>query len=290
MWICGGVSVNYHKLSDFRVQHRELLENLLVTSVASLIRSGEVTLETVAQDGMRVRASTGNSSFRRQPSLEKCVETAKAYVKSVMESQDADRSPQQQSAQERAAREKLERAEEALRQVIELQAIKEKRKKGTGAQARSSTTDPDSRTMKMGDGGFRPAYNVQLATGGQSRVIVGVTVSNQANDSEQMAAMQSKIKHDYGRTPDKYLVDSGFVTVDQVTQVERNGSQVFAPFHGEEGMRKRGNGPHARKDHDTDESFAFRQRMASQEAKEQYQQRPSIAGYVNTEARNRGLS
>lgn len=290
MWICGGVSVNYHLLSDFRTEHRELLEKLLVTSVASLIHSGVVTLETVAQDGMRVRANAGSSSFRRKGSLEKCVEAAKARVKSVLDADDTTGNSPQSSARERAANEQLQRAEEALKQVIELEAEKEKRKKGTGEQARCSTTDPDARKMKTGDGGYRPAYNVQLATDGDSRVIVGVTVTNSGNDGEQMEPMQATIKENFGRAPNHYLVDCGFSNVQQVTAVERNGSRVYAPIHGEEGMKARGKDPYERQRRDTDESFAFRQRMASDEAKVRYQQRPSIAEYANAECRNRGLT
>jgi transposase len=290
MWICGGVSVNYHLLSDFRTQHRELLEELLVTSVASLIHTGVVTLETVAQDGMRVRANAGSSSFRRKASLERCLETAKARVKSVLEAEEAGVTPQQASARERAANEQLQRVEEALKQVLELEAEKEKRKKGTGEQARCSTTDPDSRKMKMGDGGYRPAYNVQLATDGASRVIVGVTVTNAGNDGEQMGPMQAGLREKYDKAPEHYLVDCGFSNVQQVTVVERNGSRVYAPVHGEAGMQARGKDPYARQRRDTDESFRFRQRMASDEAKTRYQQRASIAEYVNAEFRNRGLT
>lgn len=289
MWICGGVSVNYHLLSDFRTEHREFLEKLLTTSVASLVHAGIVTLDTVAQDGVKVRAHAGSSSFRRQPSLEQIVETARAHVKRVLESEDTDATAQQQAARQRAAKDKLQRAEEALQQVIQLEAEKEERRKGTGSQARCSTTDPDSRKMKMGDGGYRPAFNVQLATDGDSRVIVGVTVTNSGNDGEQMAPMQAKIKDQFGKAPGEYLVDCGFPSVDQVTKVEQNGSEVLAPIHGKEAMKKRGKDPHARQRRDTDASFAFRQRMATEEAQERYKRRPSIAEYVNAEFRNRGL-
>lgn len=290
MWICGGVSVNYHLLSDFRTQHREFLEKLLTTSVASLLHAGVVTLDTVAQDGVKVRANAGSSSFRRKPSLENCVETAKAHVKSVLNSEDTESTPASQAARERAAKEKLQRAEEALQQVIELEAEREKRRKGTGDQARCSTTDPDARKMKMGDSGYRPAFNVQLATDGDSRVIVGVKVTNAGNDGEQMAPMQAKIKEQFGKAPGKYLVDGGFANVEQVTRVEQNGSTVLGPIHGEEGMRKRGKDPHARQPRDTDESFAYRERMGTDESKAEYKKRPSIAEYVNAEFRNRGLT
>ncbi|MCB9967876.1 MAG: hypothetical protein H6852_09615 [Geminicoccaceae bacterium] len=47
-------------------------------------------------------------------------------------------------------------------------------------RARVSTTDPEARVMKMADGGFRPAFNVQLAAETEHRLIVGVAVTTAA--------------------------------------------------------------------------------------------------------------
>ena len=121
-WICRGVSVNYHLIADFRSQDLEFLQKTLVTTVASLPHANVVTLETVAQDGMRVRANAGSSSFRRKAKLEACVEQARAHVEKMnQQEQDAERTKAPHSAQERSAQEKLVRAEEALRQVQELE-------------------------------------------------------------------------------------------------------------------------------------------------------------------------
>src|SRR5438477_8210112 len=68
-WLCGEVSVNYHTLADFRTAHGEFLDTLLTESVAALRHEGLVRLERVAQDGMKVRASAGASSFRRRNTL-----------------------------------------------------------------------------------------------------------------------------------------------------------------------------------------------------------------------------
>ena len=56
-WTCGGVEVNYHTLADFRVQHVKFLDDQLTRGVAALMMTGTVTLNRVAQDGVRVRAS-----------------------------------------------------------------------------------------------------------------------------------------------------------------------------------------------------------------------------------------
>ncbi|MEZ6094647.1 MAG: transposase [Pirellulaceae bacterium] len=188
------------------------------------------------------------------------------------------------------AQEQLARAEEALRQIEELEKEREKRKKGSGEQARCSTTDPDSRKMKMGDGGFRPAYNVQLACDGQSQLIVGVAVTISGNDHEQMEPMLDQIKENFAQLPQKMLVDTGFSGKAAVSRAEADGIEIYAPIHGKEAMEKRGNDPYARQRSDTDEYFGFRQRMATEQAQQIYKRRSAIAEFPNAEFRNRGLT
>lgn len=89
-WICGGVQVNYHTLSDFRTDHGEVLDGLLSESVASLMAAGVVKLARVAQDGMRVRASAGTGSFRREDKLKGYLEEARARVKALKRQIDED--------------------------------------------------------------------------------------------------------------------------------------------------------------------------------------------------------
>ena len=201
MWICGEVGVNYHLLSDFRTDHGEFLDELLTDTIATLMHQDIVTLETVAQDGMRVRANAGSGSFRRKKTLEECRREAAEQVKKLRE-ENADDSvePRPMPATPDAVRlpserprNGLQRVEEALKNLAELQEQKEQRKKGSGEKARCSTTDPEARNMKMGDGGFRPAYNVQFATDGDTRMIVSVDVTNNGSDGGQMAPMHETV-------------------------------------------------------------------------------------------------
>ena len=295
MWICGDVGVNHHLLSDFRTAHGAFLDQLLTDTIATLMHQGLVTLDVVAQDGMRVRANAGGSSFRRQKTLEKLREEAREQVRKLREeSENESENPsgdaRRKAARKRAASEREQRVEKALEELVGLQQQKEKRKKGTGKRARCSTTDPEARVMKMGDGGFRPAYNVEFASDGASRVILSVDVTNCGSDSAQMSPMHENVIERYGRAPNRYLVDGGFATVGGITEVEKRGSQVLAPIRDEQKMRSKGIDPHARGPKDTDEMYRFRQRMATPEAKELYKQRPSIAEYPNAECRNRGLT
>lgn len=294
MWICGGVSVNYHTLSDFRTQHPAFLESLLIDSVASLIDQGLVPLETVAQDGMRVRASAGSSSFRRKPSLEKLQQEAAAHLERLnQESKDEsarqEADARRQAARERAAQEKKERIEEALKQREELAKQREKRKKDDGERTRCSTTDPDARRMKMPNGGYDPAYNVQFVSDGEARVIVGVNVTNEGTDARQMEPMVDQLEANYGKRPEHILVDSAFATKEAVTNVALKGTTVVGGIPRAGQLIKHGKDPHSPQRDDTEAYKRFRVRMGEEFFRELFKRRPSIAEFPNAVCRNDGL-
>ncbi len=176
--LCGGVGINHHTLSDFRVGHAEWLDAELSRGLASLMAADAVSLDSVAHDGMRVRAAAGTGSFRRMPRLEQFLDAAKARVAALKT--ELTGNPEQRSrreaAAERAAREWLARVEAAMA-AMPGAAARKKRNKGKPDQARVSTTDAEARVMKMPDGGFRPAYNVQFAAETQHGLVAAVTVT-----------------------------------------------------------------------------------------------------------------
>lgn len=293
-WICGGVSVNYHTLSDFRNQHAIALDKLLVNSIAALVKQELIPLETIAQDGMKVRANAGKSSFRRKPTLENLQEQAKAHVEklkkeSESETERLEGNARRDAARKRAADERAARLAEALKQHEELSQQREKRSKGSGEETRVSTTDPDARVMKMPNGGFNPALSVQFVSDAKTRIIVGVCVTNEGTDGGQLDPMHEKITSDYGKTPGHVLVDSAYTTKEGVTVVEGRGTKIVSTIARSEQLEKHGKNPHERQKGDSDEYAAFRQRMGTQEYQAMFKTRPSIAEFPNAVCRNRGL-
>jgi transposase len=287
-WICGGVSMNYHTLSDFRTQHVELLDCLLTQSAATLMAEGLVTLDRVAQDGMKVRASAGAASFRRQPRLEEALAEAEGQLRQLKRELDADPAAsktRQKAARQRATEERARRIRAALEQ---LPKIAEGKKARDREKARASTTDADSRVMKMGDGGFRPAFNVQLATATDSQVITGVDVTNAGGDQGQLAPMVEQHEERYEEKPKAALVDGGFVKKADIDEVSppQGGTIVYAPVMESKDPQR---DPHTPRDDDSPAVAEWRRRMATDEAKAIYRQRASTAECVNALARNRGL-
>jgi hypothetical protein len=280
--------MNYHTLSDFRTQHVELLDLLLTQSVARLMAEGLVSLDRVAQDGMKVRASAGAASFRRQPTLEEALAEAEEQVtrlRKELEVDPAASKTRQQAARRRAAEERAKRIRAALDQLPEIAASKPPKDR---EKARASTTDADARVMKMGDGGYRPALNVQLATATDSQVITGVDVINSGGDRGQLAPMVEQHQERYDETPREALVDGGFVKKSDIDAVSppQGGTTVYAPVQKSKDPERDAHTPRA---DDSPAVAQWRQRMASDEAKAIYRQRAATAECVNALARNRGL-
>jgi transposase len=294
-WMAGGVPINYHLLSDFRANHGEALDDLLTQIVASLIAVKAVTLERVAQDGMRVRASAGAASYRRADRLADCLKLARHQVETLAhqrEHPDPGGNTRQRAARERAARERLARVEQAVKSLPALQETKDRQRKANSialrakvTEPRASTTDPDARVMKMADGGFRPAFNVELATDATHGVIVGVRVVNEGTDAAQAPPMEEQVARRTGRHPTDYLVDGGFATREAITTLTQRGVTVYAPVRLPKSKPEEER--YQPRYRDTLEVIAWRERMATDEAKAIYRERGATAEWVNAQFRVR---
>jgi transposase len=282
-WLCGGVSVNYHTLSDFRVGHRAVLDDLLTQSIATLRHRGIVTLARVAQDGTRIRASAGVGSFRREGTLRECLKEAEKLVARTQRQAEGGLT-RAEAAQARAAADRLARVAEALAELPAVAAAKartaSKRKNAQPKEARVSTTDPQARIMKMADGGYRPAYNVQFATDHESDVIVGVAVTNSSADQQEFVPMLEQVERRAG-LPETVLVDGGFVAHAAIDAATDRGVCVIAPVACQAGTRD----PVPVQRTDSPAVAAWRERMQTDAAKQLYRQRGAIAERINADVR-----
>lgn len=288
-WLCGGVSVNYHTLADFRTAHRAILDRLLTQSVAVLAHEGIVELGRVAQDGVKVRASAGAATFRRRGTLQECLKEARRKVDQLRRDLDVD--PKVVNKRQQAARKRVdeEREQQVGKALAELEKIEEKKKSTDEKEkARASTTDPEARVMKMADGGYRPAFNVQFATDTKTQVIVGVDVTNSGGDYGKMPPMVEQLHERYGEYPEEYLVDGGFAKKEDIETVSHSeiGCIVYAPVQKAKDPNHDPHQPHPR---ESDILTKWRGRMATEEAKTIYKLRAATAECVNATARNRGL-
>jgi transposase len=288
-WLCGGVSVNYHGLADFRTAHPDLLDRLLTESVATLSAAGVIDLDEVVQDGVRVRASAGTGSFRRKKKLHKELKKAKRLIEQLKQeaNDDPDASNRRiRAARERAAHERAARVAAALDKLAQIEAERVRRAKTNKKEVakqkepRASTTDPQARIMKMADGGYRPAYNCQLGTVAQGQIVVSVDVTATGSDRGLLRPMLDRLKQRYGHRPKRHLVDGGFNKNDDTEWAAGAGVKVYGPP-----MRsKHKTDPYAPHRHDGPGVAAWRRRMKSPHGKAVYKRR-SMGECINARFR-----
>lgn len=276
-WLCGGVEVNYHTLSDFQSRNAEKLDGLLTGSIASLVSHDAAIRAAVAQDGVRVRASAGAASFRRRESLEKKQQQLDDEPEPVGETS------RQTAARQRSLRERRERVAAALEKMPEAEARKPTKDK---ENARVSTTDPEANVMKMADGGYRPAYNAQFVTALQGRLIVAVGISTRSSDMGELKRMALDVQERYGIRPQQWLVDGGFTKLEDIEELAREGITVYAPVPKPKGPRD----PAKALPSDSESIQSWRERMGTAAAKAIYRFRAATAEWANAQARNHGLT
>jgi transposase len=288
-WLCGGVSVNHHTLGDFRVECADLLDRLLSEHLAALAEAGVVDLDTLAQDGVRIRANAGTGSFRREATLDRHLALAQAVVEELKREVEADPDAGNQrlrAARQRAARERGERVQKAQTALAE---IKQKRqqleeKGGNGKKAkepRASMTDAEARIMKMADAGFRPAYNVQVVSAAGEQIVVAVAVSNNGSDRRLMRPMLEELHTRLGQLPQRHLVDGGFCSAEDIEWAHEQGVEVYCPPT----QSKGGVDPYLPRRGDGAGVSAWRERMGSDAGKAQYKVR-TICECIHARWRN----
>lgn len=305
-WLCGGVGVNHRLLSDFRGDHGAALDDLFTQVIASLVDKGLVSVSRVSQDGVRVRVSAGADSFRREERLQKLLEESKQHVEELRRQLEnpeiaAGLSTQQRAARRRAAAEKQQRLEQAIAQLPELKRKQAEaaEKAGQGkrgqkiraTEPRVSTSDAEARRMKMPNGGFNPACNVQLATDTASRALVGVAVSYEGSDSAGLSEpMREQVEQRSGRKVEQHLLDGGYMRLTDIEGAHEQGVEVFLPPKPARNPERRGRELEP-KPGDSQAVLAWKRRMASEEGQEIYRQRAATSETVNADLRSyRGLT
>jgi len=287
------VSVNDHPLSDFRSEAGPVLDELLSRSMVGLIASGLVDVQTVAVDGLRVRASAGSGSFRSGERLSELYRAAKEAVDRLRAEVEEDPG----SADRRTKARRRAVAEDRLRRLEEAQQVhakiedrreqadrKQRRKKPRDDKpVRASTSDPQARVMKMGDGGYRPAYNVQFTTAAEGAHIIGVAVTDQGTDHGLLKPALDEVERRYGIKPGQALADGGYYSKADIEALHATKIELFSPL------------PHAAKGdpaapHGGDEAgtHAWRQRMATEQGQVIYKRRFATER-PHAHMRNRGL-
>jgi len=229
-WLVAAEEINYHTLTDFRVDHKAALDELFSQFLALLEAAGLVDLDTLLQDGTKVRAVAGRASLRRHKTVDKRLKKARKVVRELDRQAEEDNEgmdARRRAARARAAREALKRAEAAMKKLKELEA---KTAPSEQSEVQVSVSEPDARNMRHPDGGYGPSYNVQMSTEGRSRMMVGVGVTTAGNDLQELIPALDRVKETCGKVPQTMITDNGYATRDNVEASTERKVELIAPW------------------------------------------------------------
>lgn len=289
-WLCGGQPVNYHSLAAFYADHGLALRAQFVEHIAALRQQGLIGLVEVTLDGRKIPANASKDNYRREGTLQRHLDEAERHLLRLQAQRQPGASARQAAARLRGARDRRERLQRALAVVRQRQEQRRQanRKASPPEQARANETDPDVAKMKMPDGGYRQAYNVETVTDVSSGLIVTVAVTNQGSDNGQLGVLMRQLQQEQQALPQAVLVDSGFADQGDVESLESRGVQVLMPPKNEKQERQQGQDPYARKRRDSAAVAGWRARMGQPEARARYRRRAPVAEGVHAQQANRG--
>ena len=234
-WLTGVGAINHHTLSDFVTVEAAAMNQLFVDVLGVLMAEDLADLERVMQDGTKIRACAKRSSFKGEERLQECRKEAEEHLAALQQQSKTKDGARQRAARLRAARERVERLDRAAEQFQQLAADKPA---GEQAKVRVSLSDPDARVMKQGDdGGFAPSYNAQISTDARTGVIVAYDVSQAGEDTGELVPAVERIQRNVGMPPDQIVVDGGYTTRENVTDMAGRPTEFVGSF-GEDRSRR----------------------------------------------------
>ena len=137
--------------------------------------------------------------------------------------------------------------------------------------------------MKMADGGFRPAYNVQFASLPKSGVVLAVTCQTQGSDRGLAEPMAQRLEKTYGRRPRRHLVDGGYLSLDDIAAADAAETDFYCPLPN----NKSGRDPAEPRVRDAPPIARWRAKMASEAGDTAYKRR-AVCELVHAKLRNKG--
>lgn len=229
-WLCADQTINHHTISDFRVRHEDALMNLFAQLLGVLSKEGLVDLGTVMLDGTKMEAVASKASYHRRETLESHIKQARQALKQLRgqsEQQREEQDKRRQAARQRAARERVERMQRALK---ELKALEKVTKESERETLRVSETEAEARKMKTNQGGWNLGYNVQVSTEASHMIVVGVEVTKEATDVQQLVGAVEGVEGNLKAKPKQLVADKGYASRDNVEKMEKAEVEFIAPW------------------------------------------------------------
>ncbi len=221
MWLCGQITPEYRSLAYFRTGHNKAIEKAFCELTVALKKVGLIKMKDFYQDGSKIRANVSVKTFKKRDKLEEELEEAKrAYEEFVRGEVEGEK-------KRKKIERKIKEIEEAIKMVNKIEEKRKKlgkkdREKYPPQEARASEVDSECQFMKIDNRG-EPGYNAQIVVDGESELIVGKGVSNNATDVNELIPMIEGLKENLKieKIEGKYCSDSGYYSNENIEEAKK---------------------------------------------------------------------
>jgi hypothetical protein len=229
--------VNYHTLADFRVEKQQELDELFTQVLAALRQEGLLTVEPVMQDSRKIKAQASVRSYQQEQTIREHLERAGRRVAEMGDPRNEESNSRTKQARARGRREQQERLENALQELEKLQ----NRKHGEKAKSkvRVSSSDPQARVRHQSDGGLALSYQAQISADAAHGLIVGVAVTQEANDTGPLLPAVERIAERLQRKPEQRVGDAGYSTGAAIEEMAERKVDFLGSMRREDASRGR---------------------------------------------------
>jgi transposase len=241
--LAAGNQPDFRTISDFRKLHLQALEELFQQVLRLVLEVGALKLGRVALDGSKVKANASKHKAMSYGRMEESEKRLREEVQKLMkQAEAADEEEDKRYGRERHGEElpeELQRRETRIARIQEAKKVLEERArekaKGEGKDSKEAKpepkaqynfTDPESRIMKGSDG-FVQGYNTQVAVEPLFQLVVGQTVTQAANDKQQMVPLIEAIQEQSGQRPEEVLTDSGYCSEENLKYLAKRRMEGF---------------------------------------------------------------
>jgi transposase len=215
MWLTGRLRPDFRTISDFRKENKSGIKKVFTAFVKISAELGLYHREAGVQDGSKFRAVNSKDKNVTEAKLAKKLEIAEEKIAKYLE--EMDKNDRGESDGPKYTKEEIAAKIETLREKKERYGdlLEEMKEKGL---TQASFTDPESKLMKMANGGFNVSYNIQIIVDPESHMVGTVMVTDHCNDMGLLSPVTEKAKEELGTVTMEVTADKGYEDSDDMLE------------------------------------------------------------------------
>ena len=236
-WLLRKLHPDFKTIADFRKNNTKAIKQLCREFTLLCKKLDLFGAEFIAIDGSKFSAVNHNGRAYTQNKialiLKEIDEKINAYLKGLEQKDQVETKIHDLNAealQEKIANLKTHRAEiEKIHAQLE-----------ASGQSQITLTDPESRLMRSPSKGSDVAYNVQIVTDSKHKLIVAHEVTNDCDDSQQLANMATQAKNTLGVESLDATDDKGYYNEEKIKVCANQNIHCYVPKPERSQNKKRG--------------------------------------------------